>query len=104
MLMGMFDNLKCKYELPLNDKLKSLNLEWSTLTFQTKDLDNCLCDYRITEDGELFEDIKEYERTYYTPEEKKSGKLKPWDIVKECKLIKEYSEKKDFHEIGRAHV
>jgi hypothetical protein len=93
--MGMFDQLKCEKELPLNDELKTLNVKWDEVIFQTKDLDNCLSNYRITVDGELVEDVVEKEYTYYTEEERK--KLKGWHFIKDEKIIKEYSKKVEYH-------
>jgi hypothetical protein len=93
--MGMFDQLKCEKELPLNDELKTLNIKWNEVIFQTKDLDNCLSDYRITQDGELVEDVVEKEYTYYTEEERKN--LKGWNFIKDQKIIKEYSKKVEYH-------
>jgi hypothetical protein len=93
--MGMFDQLKCEKELPLNDELKTLNVEWNEVIFQTKDLDNCLSNYRLTKEGELVEDIVEKEYTYYTEEERK--KLKGWLFIKDQKIIKEYSKKVEYH-------
>ena len=91
----MFDQLKCEKELPLNDELKTLNIKWNEVIFQTKDLDNCLSDYRITQDGELVEDVVEKEYTYYTEEERKN--LKGWNFIKDQKIIKEYSKKVEYH-------
>ena len=93
----MFDQITCKKELPLNEELKSLDVKWNEVIFQTKDLDNCLCDYTITEDGELLEDIKKYEYTYYTEEEKKQKDHKAWNIVKDTKLIEQYNKKVNYH-------
>jgi hypothetical protein len=93
--MGMFDNIKCEKELPLNDEIKTLNVKWNKVQFQTKDLDNCLENYRITQDGELVEDVVERVYTYYTEEERK--KLKTWHFVKDEKIVKEYSKKVEYH-------
>lgn len=93
--MGMFDQLKCEKELPLNDELKTLNVKWNEVIFQTKDLENCLSDYRINQDGQLVEDVVEKEYTYYTEEERK--KLKGWNFIKDQKIIKEYSKKVEYH-------
>jgi hypothetical protein len=95
--MGMFSYIKCKKELPLTDELKSLSVKWDELQYQTKDLDNCLENYIISEDGELLEEVIEYEYTYYTEEEKKQKDHKPWNIVKDKKIIKQETEKVDFH-------
>ena len=91
----MFDSIKCEKELPLNDELKTLDVKWKEVNFQTKDLDNCLSNYRITKDGELVEDVVEKEYTYYTEEERK--KLKGFYFVKDEKIIKEYSKKVEYH-------
>jgi hypothetical protein len=96
--MGMFDNVICKRELPLNEELKSLGVQWDKVVFQTKDLDNCLSDYIITEDGELVEDVKKYEYTYYTEEEiKQRVKENKWLLVKDTKLIEQYNKKVNYH-------
>lgn len=95
--MGMFSYIKCKKELPLTDELKGLTVKWEEAQFQTKDLDNCLETYIISEDGELLEEIIEYEYTYYTEEEKKQKDHKLWNIVKDQKIAKQETKKVDFH-------
>jgi hypothetical protein len=95
--MGMFSYIKCKKNLPLTDELKNLSVKWSETQFQTKDLDNCLETYIISEDGELLEEVIEYEYTYYTEEEKKQKDHKPWNIVKDQKIVKQETKKVDFH-------
>jgi hypothetical protein len=95
--MGMFDNIKVKAPLPLTEELKKLNIDWSNTTFQTKDLDNCLSDYFITESGELKEEVTEYEYTYYTEEEKKDKSFRPWNFIKESKIKNQYQKQLDFH-------
>jgi len=95
--MGMFSYIKCKRELPLTDELKNLSVKWDETQFQTKDLDNCLETYIISEDGELLEEVIEYEYTYYTEEEKKHKDHKPWNIVKDQKVVKQETKKVDFH-------
>ena len=95
--MGMFSYIKCKKELPLTDELKGLSVKWDELQYQTKDLDNCLETYIISEDGELLEEVIEYEYTYYTEEEKKQKDHKPWNIVKDQKIVKQETKKVDFH-------
>ena len=93
----MFSYIKCKKELPLTDELKGLSVKWDETQFQTKDLDNCLETYIISEDGELLEEVIEYEYTYYTEEEKKQKNHKPWNIVKDQKIVKQETNKVDFH-------
>ena len=95
--MGMFSYIKCKKELPLTDELKGLSVKWNELQYQTKDLDNCLETYIISEDGELLEEVIEYEYTYYTEEEKKQKDHKPWNIVKDQKIVKQETKRVDFH-------
>jgi hypothetical protein len=51
--MGMFDNLFVKKKLPLTKELKSLNVKWEEIDFQTKDLENALDTYEITKSGKL---------------------------------------------------
>ncbi len=93
----MFSYIKCKKELPLTDELKGLSVKWNETQFQTKDLDNCLETYTISEDGELLEEVIEYEYTYYTEEEKKQKDHKSWSIVKDQKIVKQETKKVDFH-------
>lgn len=81
--MGMFDEIIVKQELPLPKELKTLNIDWNNHRFQTKDFDNCLLEYILTEEGRLVEHVIEREYVYYTDEEKKSKKLKPWDLWKD---------------------
>lgn len=96
--MGMFSYIKCKKELPLTDELKNLSAKWNELQYQTKDLDNCLETYIISEDGELLEEVIEYEYTYFTKEERNNNKnIRPWDIIKDEKIIKQETKKIDFH-------
>ena len=95
--MGMFSYIKCKKDLPLTDELKSLFVKWNETQFQTKDLDNCLETYIISEDGELLEEVIEYEYTYYTEEEKKQKNHKPWNLIKDQKIVKHETKRVDFH-------
>lgn len=95
--MSMYDSIKCEKKLPLNKELRSLKIKWNKVEFQTKDLDNCLNNYVITKDGDLIEEVVEYEYTYYTEEEKKSKDFKPWNIIKDQKILKQYTKKVDYH-------
>ena len=92
----MFDNIKCKKELPLTDELKNLPIKWDDVTFQTKDLDNCLSEYIISENGELLEEVVEREYIYYTEEEKKQKRDK-WDFYKEVIEKNRYTKRVEFH-------
>lgn len=56
--MGMFDEIVCKYSLPLPEDTKGFH----PYGFQTKDLDNALDCYEIREDGTLW--LRECEREY----------------------------------------
>ena len=91
----MFDDIKCKRELPLNDELKSLPIKWEDVGFQTKDLENCLLHYTISEDGKLLEHIEEREYVHYTEEEKKQKGRNRWDLYKDVKITNEYD--KEIH-------
>jgi len=95
--MGMFDNITVKRELPLTDELKQLSVDWKNVVFQTKDLDNCLNDYIITEEGRLTAEHVEWEYVYYTEEERKRKEIKPWDLVKESIEKSRRTETLDFH-------
>lgn len=81
--MGMFDNVVVKKDIPLPNELKSLEKNWKEYQFQTKDLDNCLLDFWISEEGELFEHVVEREYIPYTEKEKKSKKISPFDMWKD---------------------
>ena len=94
--MGMYDTIKCKKKLPLTAELKALDVKWDELNFQTKDLDNCLCDYTITKRGDLLEELVKYEYTYYTKEEQEKQKY-PWKVIKDQKIIEQETKKVDFH-------
>ena len=56
--MGMYDDIVCKYPLPLPEDTKGFH----PCGFQTKDLDNALDCYEIREDGTLW--LRECEREY----------------------------------------
>jgi hypothetical protein len=94
--MGMYDSIKVKTNLPLNDELKSYNLNWESIEFQTKDLDNCLLEYILDENGQLLEEVVEREYIRYTEEELKN-KVKPWSLFKDVKEISRTTKKLDFH-------
>jgi hypothetical protein len=59
--MGMFDSIRCDYPLPLPlevvDKLPDIYEK----EFQTKDFENLLDYYILTEEGELLFHKKKYE-------------------------------------------
>src|SRR3990170_70967 len=55
--MGMFDNVKC--EVPLPDGYSAL--------FQTKDLDNMLTTYKISEEGRLLKTLYELQEDDEAP-------------------------------------
>lgn len=68
--MGMYDHITCQYKLPLPEDAVNLSSNWSEEIFQTKDLDNYLGSYRITEDGLLVEECAEREYIEFTEEER----------------------------------
>jgi hypothetical protein len=53
--MGMFNYIKVEQDLPLNDELKVLNLDFKKEEFQTKDLEPNLMVTYIIRDYKLFE-------------------------------------------------
>lgn len=55
--MGMFDDIICKYKLPMPKNPKGYS---GSERFQTKDLENCLSLYKIQEDGTIW--LETYER------------------------------------------
>lgn len=92
----MFDYIKCKKELPLTEELKNLPIKWDELQFQTKDLDNCLLEYIISENGELLEEVVEREYIPYTEEEKKQNNNK-WNFYKDIIEKNKYTKKVEYH-------
>jgi hypothetical protein len=95
--MGMFDNIQCKYSLPLTEELQALSPNWSIEAFQTKDLDNSLSSYTITEEGLLLEEVVEREYVPYTDLELKEIKPKPWSVWKDVIVKNRYSKKIEHH-------
>ena len=95
--MSMFDDITCKKELPLNEELKTLTIKWDEVGFQTKDLENCLLHYTISEDGRLLEHVEEREYVHYTKEEKKQKNRKPWDFYKDVIIKNEYDKEIQHH-------
>ena len=76
----MYDDIVCKYHLPLPEDTKGFH----PCGFQTKDLDNALDCYEIREDGTLW--LRECEREY--TEGNPNGKTfsEKYGIVKEIKV------------------
>ena len=95
--MSMFDDITCKKELPLNEELKTLSIKWEEVGFQTKDLENCLLHYTISEDGRLLEHVVEQEYVHYTEEERKQKGRRPWDLYKEVIIKNEYDKEVHHH-------
>lgn len=95
--MGMFDSVYVKKELPLNEELKSLPVKWNETEFQTKDLENCLLHYTISEDGRLLEHVVEREYVHYTKEERKQKDRRSWDLYKEVIIKNEYDKEIQHH-------
>ncbi|MEY5134931.1 MAG: hypothetical protein RL709_632, partial [Pseudomonadota bacterium] len=87
----------CKKELPLNEELKTLPIKWDEVGFQTKDLENCLLHYTISEDGRLLEHIEEREYVHYTEEERKQKGRKPWDLYKDVIIKNKYDKEVNHH-------
>jgi hypothetical protein len=95
--MGMFDNLICKAPLPLNEKATKLNIDWANEVFQTKCLDNIMTTYEITNDGELVEDVVEYDYTLYSKRELETLKPKPWSLIKDSVVKNKYKRAAKHH-------
>jgi hypothetical protein len=94
----MYDNITVKKQLPLPSEIKKLQTDWSTYLFQTKDLENCLLDYKISKNGYLYEHVIEREYIPYTDKEKKNKDHRPWNIWKEVIVKDEYDKRvKDYH-------
>jgi hypothetical protein len=64
--MGMFDDIVCKYQLPLPEDPKG----YCNNKYQTKDFDNAMDLYEIREDGTLWLRCAEYEYTDGNPKGK----------------------------------
>lgn len=71
--MGMFDSINCLYKLPLTKELRALPINWQGVSWQTKDLDNAMSEYTITEKGRLYETIIDGEWVPLTEDEKKDS-------------------------------
>ncbi len=78
--MGMYDDIVCKYPLPLPEDTKG----YIPNRFQTKDLDNALDHYEIREDGTLW--LRECEREYIDGDPKGKTWSEKIGIVKETKV------------------
>ena len=78
--MGMYDDIVCKYPLPLPEDTKGFH----PYGFQTKDLDNALDCYEIREDGTLW--LRECEREYTDGNPKGKTWSEKIGIVKETKV------------------
>jgi hypothetical protein len=53
--MGMFNYIKVEQDLPLNDELKALNIDFKKEEFQTKELEDNVMDTYIIRDYKLFQ-------------------------------------------------
>lgn len=78
--MGMYDDIVCKYPLPLPEDTKGFH----PYGFQTKNLDNALDCYEIREDGTLW--LRECEREYTDGNPKGKTWSEKIGIVKETKV------------------
>ena len=77
--MGMYDNIVCKYPLPLPEDTKGYILE----SFQTKDLDCALDSYEIRDDGTLW--LRECEREHIDGDPNGKTFSEKFGIIKEIK-------------------
>jgi len=78
--MGMYDDIVCKYPLPLPEDTKGFH----PCGFQTKDLENALDCYEIREDGTLW--LRECEREYIDGDPKGKTWSEKIGLVKETKV------------------
>jgi hypothetical protein len=78
--MGMFDDIVCKYPLPLPEDTKGYIVE----SFQTKDLDCGLDSYEIREDGTLW--LRECEREHIDGDPNGKTFSEKFGIIKETKV------------------
>jgi len=78
--MGMYDDIICKYPLPLPQDTKG----YIPNGFQTKDLDNDLDCYEIREDGTLW--LRECEREYTEGDPNGKTFFEKFGMVKETKV------------------
>ena len=90
--MGMFDEIKVKHDLLLPEEIKSLDIDWKEVRFQTKDLENLLDEYLINNDA-LYQRIVELEYIEYTEEEKKQNRKSK----KFFPIYKDVIEKSSYH-------
>jgi hypothetical protein len=78
--MGMYDDIVCKYPLPLPEDTKG----YIPNGFQTKDLDNALDCYEIRKDGTLW--LRECEREYTEGDPNGKTFFEKFGMVKETKV------------------
>ena len=72
----MFDKVICKYTLPLPEDVGELEgRDWTEVEFQTKDLDNTLSTYEITEEGVVIHQQDLYGSNPEEPLDKSEGPL-----------------------------
>jgi hypothetical protein len=70
--MGMFNYIKVEQDLPLNDELKALNVDFKKEEFQTKELEESLMSTYIIRDYKLFE-LKSFGHWEDNPDYVKDG-------------------------------
>ena len=78
--MGMYDDIVCKYPLPLPEDTKGFH----ACGFQTKDFYNALDHYEIREDGTLW--LRESEREYTEGDPNGKTFFEKFGMVKETKV------------------
>jgi len=78
--MGMYDDIVCKYPLPLPEDTKGFH----PCGFQTKDLENALDRYEIREDGTIW--LRECEREYTDGDPNGKTFIEKVGLVKETKV------------------
>jgi hypothetical protein len=88
--MGLFNYIKVEQDLPLNDELKTLNIDFKKEEFQTKELeDNAMVTY-IIRDNKLFQ-IQEEGHFEELPEDEKT-KDSPFGFILNRKYVRDKRE------------
>ena len=88
--MGMFNYIKVEQDLPLNDELKALNVDFKKEEFQTKELEESLMSTYIIRDYKLFE-LKSFGHWEDNPDYVKDGS-RFGEFFNKNKLVKDSEE------------
>jgi hypothetical protein len=87
--MGMYDYISSKYPLPRpTDPMEAKDVNFTALTFQTKDLECALDNYEIREDGTLWQ--RQYEIEWEAGDPKADSLSERIGRIGRSKLVKEW--------------